>query len=84
MMEIVAYLFDQHLGGAVVNSTLAANWFDVPFVNRKQSRVCFVAGQPLGSYSSWPLFALFPCAGVALCGAGLPGYSLTKVCGTRG
>lgn len=31
--------------------------FEVPFV-KKLTNVCFVAGQPLGYYSSWPLFAL--------------------------
>lgn len=32
--------------------------FDVPFVKRKGSTVCFKTGQPLGYMSSWPVFAL--------------------------
>ena len=42
----------------MVNSALACNIFEVPFVKKKHSSVCFVAGQPLGYHSSWPLFAL--------------------------
>ncbi|KAI4297997.1 hypothetical protein L6164_037851 [Bauhinia variegata] len=42
---------------AVVNSTLGTNVFDIAFV-RKRRNICFVTGQPLGYYSSWPLFAL--------------------------
>ncbi|KAI9070792.1 hypothetical protein K1719_047240 [Acacia pycnantha] len=43
---------------SVVNSALATNLFEVPFVKR-HSTVSFVAGQPLGYYyASWPLFAL--------------------------
>ena len=42
----------------MVNSALATNIFLVPFVKNKRSTVSFVAGQPLGYYSSWPLFAL--------------------------
>lgn len=43
---------------SVVNSALATNIFDVPFVKRTFSRVCFVAGPPLGYYGSWALFSL--------------------------
>ncbi|CAA0808119.1 Uncharacterized mitochondrial protein AtMg01410 [Striga hermonthica] len=50
-------LFDRSFASAVVNSCLATNIFEVPFVKRKNSTVCFVAGQPLGYYASWPLFA---------------------------
>jgi hypothetical protein len=51
-------LFDRSFASAVVNSTLATNIFSVPWVKRAYSTVCFVAGQPLGYLSSWPLFAL--------------------------
>lgn len=50
--------FDRSFASAVVNSTLAYNIFEVPFVRKKHSQVCFVAGQPLGYHASWPLFAL--------------------------
>lgn len=50
--------FDRSFASSVVNSTLAMNTFEVPFVKRKNSLVSFVAGQPLGYYGSWPLFAL--------------------------
>lgn len=50
-------LFDRSFASSVVNSTLATNIFLVPFVKGKWSHVSFVAGQPLGYYSSWPLFA---------------------------
>lgn len=48
----------RHFASAVVNSILACNVFEVPFVRWKDSIVCFVTGQPLGYLSSWPLFAL--------------------------
>ena len=32
--------------------------FYVPFVKRKHASVSFVAGQQLGHYASWPMFAL--------------------------
>ena len=38
-------------------TTLGTNVFDIAFV-RKHRNICFVTGQPLGYYSSWPLFAL--------------------------
>ena len=49
--------FDRSFASAVVNSTLACNIFEIPFVKR-WSQICFVGGQPLGYHSSWPLFAL--------------------------
>ena len=59
MFEMFQYLFGRSFASAVVNSALATNLFHVPFVKgRKRSLVCFVAGQPLGYYASWPLFAL--------------------------
>jgi hypothetical protein len=54
----MCYLFDRSFASAVVNSALACNIFEVPFVKRRNSQVSFVAGQPLGYYSSWPLFSL--------------------------
>lgn len=56
LFEAFQLLFDRSFASAVVNSTLATNL--VPFVKRKWSQVSFVAGQPLGYYASWPLFAL--------------------------
>lgn len=56
LFEIVALLFDRSFASSVVNSTLATNLFIVPFV-RRYATVSFVAGQPLGYYGSWPLFA---------------------------
>lgn len=58
MFEIFQFLFDRSFASAVVNSALATNIFQVPFVKKKHSAVCFVAGQPLGYYSSWALFTL--------------------------
>lgn len=57
MFEIVQCLFDRSFASATVNSALAYNLFDVGFVTKKKA-VSFIAGQPLGYYSSWPLFAL--------------------------
>ena len=51
-------MFDRSFASSVVNSALACNIFEVPFVRKRRSSVCFVAGQPLGYHSSWPLFAL--------------------------
>lgn len=54
----MCFLFDRSFASSVVNSALATNLFEVPFVKR-HSTVSFVAGQPLGYYyASWPLFAL--------------------------
>lgn len=50
-------LFGPSLASSIVQTTLGHNVFDVPFV-KKDFVVCFVAGQPLGYYLSWPLFAL--------------------------
>jgi hypothetical protein len=49
------YLFDRSFASAVVNSALACNIFEIPFVARR-AVISFIAGQPLGYYSSWPLF----------------------------
>ena len=56
LFEIVALLFDRSFASSVVNSTLATNLFEIPFV-RRYSTISFVAGQPLGYYGSWPLVA---------------------------
>ncbi|ROV86622.1 hypothetical protein VSDG_10208 [Cytospora chrysosperma] len=58
LCKIMQCMFGCDFASSVVNSTLAFNFFHVPFVKRKSSTVCFVAGQPLGYYSSWPLFSL--------------------------
>lgn len=58
LFEVMQSLFDRSFASSVVNSTLACNIFDVPFVKKRPSTFSFVAGQPLGDYSSWPLFAL--------------------------
>ncbi len=58
MFEVMCHMFDRRFAPGVVNSALGANIFDVPFVKKKRSSVSFVTGQPLGYYSSWPLFAL--------------------------
>lgn len=59
LFEIIFYLFDRSFASAAVNSALATNIFQVPFVKNKWSSVSFfIAGQPLGYYSSWALFAL--------------------------
>ena len=57
MFEIMQHLFDRSFASSV-RSALALNIFEVPFVKRANSAVSFVCGQPLGYYSSWPLFAL--------------------------
>lgn len=57
LFELCQSLFGRSFASSAVNSTLGTNIFDVGFVRRKSS-VSFIAGQPLGYYSSWPLFAL--------------------------
>ncbi len=49
--------FKSYLGSRVFNFLFSG----IPlraFIKRKGSSVSFVAGQPLGYYSSWPPFAL--------------------------
>lgn len=58
LFEIVQSLFDRSFASATVNSALACNVFTLPFVKKKHANLCFVAGQPLGYLSSWPLFSL--------------------------
>nr|UJQ92583.1 MAG: putative RNA-dependent RNA polymerase [Mitoviridae sp.] len=60
MFEVMQVLFDRSFASSV-RSALALNIFEVPFVKPRKgapSVVSFVCGQPLGYYSSWPLFAL--------------------------
>lgn len=58
MFEVMSMLFDRSFASSV-RSCLALNLFEVPFWKGKQKQtVSFVAGQPLGYYSSWPLFSL--------------------------
>jgi hypothetical protein len=57
LFETFQALFDRSFASATVNSALEKNIFLVPFVKRKWSQVSFVAGQPVGYYASWPLFA---------------------------
>lgn len=59
MFEIMCYLFDRSFASSCINSCLAINLLKIPFVKVKgQLELSFVSGQPLGYYSSWPLFAL--------------------------
>lgn len=61
LFHVMEHLFGSSFASACVNSTLATNTFDVPFVKgntQRRSMVSFVVGQPLGYLSSWPLFAL--------------------------
>lgn len=57
LFELIQALFDRSFASSVVNSTLGQNVFQISFVRQSQP-ICFVAGQPLGYYASWPLFAL--------------------------
>lgn len=58
LFDVMMVCFDRSFASSVVNSTLACNVFEVPFVEKQPSTICFIKGQPLGYYSSWPLFAL--------------------------
>ncbi|KAL4371116.1 hypothetical protein AHAS_Ahas06G0133600 [Arachis hypogaea] len=57
LFELTQVLFGRSLASSAVNSALATNIFQVAFV-KKRTLVSFIAGQPLGYRSSWPLFAL--------------------------
>uniref|UniRef100_A0A199U943 Reverse transcriptase domain-containing protein n=1 Tax=Manihot esculenta TaxID=3983 RepID=A0A199U943_MANES len=57
MFYLMQVCFGRQFASAVVNSALGTNVFEVSWVKRR-SVVCFQTGQPLGYYSSWPLFAL--------------------------
>lgn len=58
IFEVFKICFGQPFASSVVNSALAFNFCEVPFVKKKDSQVYFRVGQPLGYYSYWPLFAL--------------------------
>jgi hypothetical protein len=58
LMTLFDVLFGKCMTKAVVETALGINLFDVPFIKRKDVKVGFAAGQPLGFKSSWPLFAL--------------------------
>ncbi|XP_075515538.1 uncharacterized protein LOC142550184 [Primulina tabacum] len=63
MFEVMVVLFDRSFASAVVNSALACNLFFIGFLDKSEVTsdkywISFVAGQPLGYRSSWPLFAL--------------------------
>lgn len=73
LLYIMQYCFDRSFASSVVNSALASNVFEVPFVKRKASQVSFVAGQPLGYHASLAsLRTLPPYIGVVVCGTGSP------------
>jgi len=78
MFEVLQCLFDRSFASSV-RSALALNLFEVPFVRRPNSTVSFVCGQPLGYYSSWPLFALSHHAMVWWCAEKVyPGVKFTR------
>lgn len=54
LFEVFKVCFGQPFASSVVNSALAFNFCEVPFVKKKDSQVYFRVGQPLGYYSSWP------------------------------
>jgi len=65
--EVVSAIFGPTVASCTVNACLGLNSFDIRGIlpkkknsrRRTQSiRVCFTTGQPLGYYSSWPLFSL--------------------------
>lgn len=57
MYSIMAVFFCSSLASSLVQGALSYNTFVVPMHGREVS-LCFLAGQPLGYYCSWPLFAL--------------------------
>ncbi|KAL0294250.1 UNVERIFIED_CONTAM: putative mitochondrial protein [Sesamum calycinum] len=62
MSNDLSLVLEFERGGLMVNSALATNLFYIPFLIRKGKDVpsrwiSFVAGQPLGYRSSWPLSA---------------------------
>lgn len=59
LMAVMSFFFGPFLAGARVQSTLGYNTFSVlPPAVKRPSAVCFVSRQPLGYYSSWPLWKL--------------------------
>lgn len=65
LFPVAEALWGPELASASVNTALAGSIFEVPFKfskSRKRKRssevVSLTVGQPLGYYSSWPLFSL--------------------------
>nr|UJQ92612.1 MAG: putative RNA-dependent RNA polymerase [Mitoviridae sp.] len=56
--DVVACIFGPTLASCIVNGCLALNVCSLDGIVKKKTDVCFVAGQPLGYYGSWALFAL--------------------------
>lgn len=56
--ELMACLFGQTMASCIVNGALALNSCSLKSVTGRHDEVVFVAGQPLGYYGSWALFAL--------------------------
>lgn len=56
--DLVACIFGPTLASCIVNGCLALNVCSLKGLVKKHSEICFVAGQPLGYYGSWALFAL--------------------------
>jgi hypothetical protein len=56
--DLVACIFGPTLASCIVNGCLALNVCSLGEIVKKPTEVCFVAGQPLGYYGSWALFAL--------------------------
>nr|YP_009228112.1 hypothetical protein AYB38_gp36 [Brassica nigra]AJD85422.1 hypothetical protein BniMp042 [Brassica nigra] len=56
--ELMACLFGQTMASCIVNGALALNSCSLKSVTGRHDEVVFIAGQPLGYYGSWALFAL--------------------------
>lgn len=56
--DLVACIFGPTLASCIVNGCLALNVCSLKGLVKKHMEICFVAGQPLGYYGSWALFAL--------------------------
>ncbi|GLU24478.1 hypothetical protein SLE2022_406090 [Rubroshorea leprosula] len=86
LFEVFEVLFDRSFSSAVVNSALGTNLFYVDFipgasVDKQECWVSFIAGQPLGYKSSWPLFSLTHHILVWWCAEQVyPGISFTCYC----
>lgn len=59
IFQVLGSLFDQFTASVVDFAGLGVSAFDVnPPLVKKRSKTAFAVGQPLGFYSSWPLFTL--------------------------
>lgn len=59
IFQALALLFDTYTASAVVNSSLGlCHALTGPPLVKRYQRLPFSVGQPLGYYSSWPLFSL--------------------------